>query len=164
MSAGPAVVAELRDGTPVGAWLFKARPDVWDIATALRDHSGLDTWRMAPSYRTGLVAAGQPCALWVTGAATATAAPGVWAVGHITSEPYEDAGDPDDELWHDETARRQIRPYVSVELDVLAHPIPRADLRADPRFERAEILVAPRVASPVALRPDEWTAIIDRVA
>ncbi len=162
--ADPVVVAELRDGTEVGAWMFKARPDVWDIATALRDRSGLDRWRMADSYRVELIAPGQPCALWITGPATGTPTPGVWAIGHITSEPYEDRGDPDDELWSDESARRQFRPYVSVDLDVLDQPITRAELRGDPRFESAEILVAPRVASPLAIRPLEWAAILDRIA
>jgi len=143
----------------VAAWLFKANPDVWDVVAALGNGIGLGSWRMAPSYRTGLVGPRHPCALWLTGPATASATPGVWAVGEVTSAPYDDAGDPDDDLWIDEGARRQVRPHVDVDLRVLDDPIPRSELRADPRFIGCEILTAPRVASPVAVSPGEWAVI-----
>ena len=45
---------------------------------------------------------------------------------------------------------------------MLTEPIPRAELRADPRFAQSEILRAPRVGNPVVLSPgeldvlDEW--------
>jgi len=116
---------------------------------------------MAPSYRVALVAPGHPCALWVTGPENARHTPGVWAIGEVTSEPYDDTGDPDDALWLDADAQRQVRPHVMVQLRVLEHPIARSVLLADPRFAESEILVAPRVASPVAVRPAEWAAIID---
>lgn len=160
-SSDVAELPQLRDGRRVAAWIFKARPDVWDVVTAVRDGSGLESWRMAPSYRVALVAPGHPCALWVTGPSSGRHIPGVWAIGEVTSDPFDDAGDPDDELWLDVGARRQVRPHVMVHLRVLEAPIPRSVLRADPRFADSEILVAPRVASPVAVRPAEWAAILD---
>jgi predicted RNA-binding protein with PUA-like domain len=116
---------------------------------------------MAPSYRVALVAPGHPCALWVTGSSGGGHTPGVWAIGEVTSEPYDDTGDPADDLWLDVGARQQVRPHVMVDLRVLESPLPRSVLRADPRFADSEILVAPRVASPVAVRPEEWAAILD---
>ena len=152
-------VAQLRDGTPVGGWLFKANPAVWDVLAFLRTGAEVDCWRMAPSYRVELVAPGQPAVLWVTGPAGGPHVPGVWAVGEITGEVYEDVGDPDDHLWRDRGAQRQVRPFVEITMRVLPEPVARADLATDPRFREAEILRRPRMGSPVALRPIELDAI-----
>jgi hypothetical protein len=62
----------------------------------------------------------------------------------------------------DRAAQREERPFAPVELTVLADPIPRSELRLDPRFSQTEILRAPRVGNPVVLSPgelevlDEW--------
>jgi hypothetical protein len=154
---------ELRDGTPVGAWLFKANPEVWDVLAFLRSGADVDSWRMAPSYRVDLVAEGQPAVLWVTGPANGDHVPGVWAVGEIAGEVFEDVGDPDDPLWRDHGAKRQVRPYVEMRMDVLAEPVSRMELAEDPRFGEAEILTRPRMGSPVALRPIELD-VIDELA
>ncbi len=159
----PAAFAELRDGTPIAAWLFKANPDVWDILAFLRSGAAIEHWRMTPSYRVDLVGPDQPAVLWVTGPASASYTPGVWALGRITGEVDEDVGDPDDDLWRDHGAQRQVRPYVEMHLEPLAEPIARADLADDPRFAEAEILRRPRMGNPVALRPAEYQAIVDRV-
>ncbi len=156
------VIARLRDGTEVGAWLLKARPSIWDIGTALGQGVELDWWRLAPSYRVELVHAGQPCAMWVT-RGDARVPSGVWAVGRVVGEPSEDTGDPDDPLWVDEGARRQVRPRVPVELDVLEVPVRREELVADPRLRGAEILRVPRIGNPAALTPAEWSALVDLV-
>lgn len=154
-------IAHLRDGTPVGAWLFKANPAVWDVLTFLRSGAEVDSWRMAPSYRVGLIQPGQPAVLWVTGAANAAHTPGVWAMGEICGEVFEDVGDPDDLLWRDRSAQRQVRPFVEVLLKPLPIPIPRTELRSDPRFAEAEIIRRPRMGNPVALRPIELDVIVD---
>ena len=160
VTASPAV-AELRDGTPVGAWLFKANPEIWDVLTFLRSGAELDSWRMAPSYRVELVRPGQPAVLWVTGAANAAHIPGVWAIGEIRGEAFDDMGDPGDPLWRDLSAQRQVRPFVEVLLSLLPNPIPRTALRADPRFVDAEIIRRPRMGNPVSLRPVELDVILD---
>lgn len=159
----PPTIARLRDGTPVGAWLFKANPEVWDVLTFLRSGADVDSWRMAPSYRVDLVHAGHPAVLWVTGPSNAPYIPGVWATGEVLGDAFEDIGDPDDLLWRDHAAQRQVRPYVELRLGVLAEPVARATLRDDPRFADAEIIRRPRMGSPVALRPGEWGAILDRL-
>ena len=72
---------------------------------------------------------------------------------------FDQTGDLDDPRWTDREAQRQERPFVPVELSVLAEPIPRAELRADPRFSQSEILRAPRVGNPVVLSPGELTVL-----
>jgi EVE domain len=153
MAAGP--IARLRDGTEVAAWLFKANPAVWDVVGAIAAINAdpgaepIDRWPMVASYRIDLVAPGQPCVLWVTGGRTARTT-GVWGMGHVTTEAYLDASDrrPDD-----------TKPWAGLDLEFLTQPIPLAELAADERFARAEIIRAPRVSSPVALTADELWAI-----
>jgi hypothetical protein len=156
---GPAV-AHLRDGTPVGAWVLKARPSVWDIGTAIGAGVPLDWWRLAVSYRAALVRAGHPCVMWVT-RGDGRIASGVWAVGRIRGEVYEDAGDPDDPLWRDEGARAQVRPRVPVELAVLHEPLSREELQQHPVLCSTEVIRAPRIQNPAVLTPQEWAAVQD---
>ena len=152
----------LRDGTEVAAWMFKANPDVWDVLAFLASGVDVDSWRMAPSYRVDLIEPGHPCVLWVTGPRGARHTPGVWAIGEITGEPFDDVGDPDDPLWIDLGAQRQVRPFVEVSMQVLAEPIPRQELAAEPGFAGAEILTRPRMGSPLAVTPEELDVILAR--
>ena len=152
-------IAHLRDGTPVGAWVLKARPSLWDIGEALRQGVELDWWRLAPSYRVELVRPGQPCVMWVT-RGDATTRSGIWAVGEITGEPVDDTGDPDDPLWLDHDAQRQVRPRIPVRLEVLERPVLREELLDHPDLVRTEILRVPRIGNPAALTPQEWAAVL----
>lgn len=156
------IIGHLRDGTEVGAWLLKAHPSIWDIGTALGEGVELDWWRLAPSYRVGMVHAGHPCALWVT-RGDARVPSGIWAVGEVTGEPVEDTGDPDDPLWVDEGARQQVRPRIPVHLEVLQVPVRREEMSSDPRLRSTEILRVPRIGNPAAVTPDEWAALLDLV-
>lgn len=153
----------LRDGTPVAAWMFKANPEVWDVVGFLRTGADVDSWRMAPSYRIDLVRPGHRCVLWVTGARTAAWTPGVWALGEITSRPFDDVGDAEDHRWRDLSARDRVRPHVMCRMDPV-EPIPRSDLAADPRFASAEILRRPRMGSPLAVTARQLSAIDDQVS
>lgn len=157
-----ATIARLRDGSPVGAWLLKASPSVWDIGAAIGAGMELDWWRLAPSYRAELVHAGHPCAMWITRGDNRVRS-GLWAVGRVVGEPVEDVGDPDDPLWRDAGAQRQLRPRIPVELRVLTAPLAREDVVEDPRLRRAEILRVPRIGNPAAFTPDEWDAVSDLV-
>jgi hypothetical protein len=147
----------LRDGTEVGGWLLKANPQVWDIATAIERGVELDWWRLRPSYRVNLVLPGQPCSLWITASSAHPA--GLWAIGEIRGVPELDVGDPEDNLWCDEVAQREERPYVAVHLELLSAPLLAVDLRSDPRLSRAEIFRAPRMGSPLAWSVEEWSAV-----
>jgi hypothetical protein len=154
----PAVVARLRDGSPVAAWLLKARPSLWDIGRALRDGVELDWWRLAHTYRAELVHGGQPCAMWVTRGDPATPS-GIWAIGEVTDDPVDDVGDPDDPLWRDRGAQRQLRPRVPVRLRPLARPLLREEFESHPDLDAAEILRVPRIGNPSALSPRQWQAL-----
>ena len=66
-------------------------------------------------------------------------------------------------LWVDEGARRQVRPRIPVELEVLEVPVRREELASDPRLARSEILRVPRIGNPAAFTPQEWAALTDLV-
>jgi hypothetical protein len=140
--------------------MFKANPDVWDVLAFLETGVDVDSWRMAPSYRVDLIEPGHPCVLWVTGPRRARHTPGVWAIGEITGEPFEDVGDVDDPLWIDLGAAHQVRPFVEVSMQVLDEPVPRAELAAEPMFAEAEILKSPRMGSPLALTTEELDIVV----
>ena len=156
------MIARLRDGSPVGAWLLKANPTVWDIGSFLASGADVDRWRLAPSYRCALMLADHPVVLWVTRGDPVFVA-GVWAVGHVTAEPSDDVGDPDDDLWRDRGAQRQVRPYVEVRMSVLDRPVAAEAVRAHPDLVGMELLRAPRMGSPVALTPQEYRALVGLV-
>jgi hypothetical protein len=149
-------------GHDIAAWILKARPDLWDVADWLAGDEPAGSWRLADGPRVDLLASGQRCFLWVTGPAGARLRPGIWAAGRITGEVFVQAGDLDDPRWTDRDAQRQERPFVPLTLDRLVEPIPRSELRADPRFAGSEILRAPRVGNPLVVTPaeldvlDEW--------
>ncbi|HLU41923.1 MAG TPA: EVE domain-containing protein [Microthrixaceae bacterium] len=159
----PTTIARLRNGEPVAAWVLKARPSLWDIGAALRAGVELDWWRLAHSYRAELVGPGHPCVMWVTRGDPDTPA-GVWAVGTVTGLPVDDSGDPDDPLWLDEAARRQVRPRIPVELEVLERPVLLEEVRDHPVLSGTEVLRVPRIGNPAALTPDEWAALEELLA
>ena len=156
------MIARLRDGSPVGAWLLKANPAVWDIGSFLASGIQVDRWRLAPSYRCDLMRPGHPVVLWVT-RGDPEFGPGVWAVGQVTAEPADDVGEPDDELWRDRGAQRQVRPYVEVRMSVLSEPVSADEARAHPDLAGMELFRAPRMGSPVALAPGEYEAMVGLV-
>jgi hypothetical protein len=84
-------------------------------------------------------------------------------MGMVAGEPGRDVGDPDDPLWVDEGARRQLRPVVPIRVQVLQVPVRREEFRADPRLSGAEILRVPRIGNPSALTPGEWSALVELV-
>jgi hypothetical protein len=94
------------------------------------------------SYRLALMAAGQPCLLWLSGRDR----PGVHALGEV-------AGDVED---------RADGPVVPVRLALLGEPVPRADLLADPRMRDAEVLRMPAGSNPSWLSADQFAAVLDR--
>ena len=124
----------------VACWLLKtARPPAaidpgWRPGTAVRVRRCL-----RPSYRLGLMAAGQPCLLWLSGPRES----GVHAVGVLVAPP-----DPD---------------TVEVELHRLAEPLPRAELLLDPAFATAEVIRMPAGSNPSYLRPAQLAPVLARL-
>ena len=93
------------------------------------------------SYRLDLMAPGAPCALWLSGPEQ----PGVHALGVVAGEVTEDDGGP----------------VVPVRLALLADPVPRAELLADPRTRSAEVLRMPAGSNPSWLSPGQYAAVLE---
>lgn len=151
-------IASLADGSPVGAWMLKASPAIWDIGAAVEQGLTLDWWRLAETYRAGLVRKGHPCVLWITRGDSRVPS-GIWGYGVITGDAIASPGDPDDPLWIDVVARGQVRPRIPVEMKILVVPLRREEVMSDPRLGRLEILRVPRIGNPAAVSPDEWEVI-----
>lgn len=155
VAGSPRPIATLRNGTEVAAWLFKAKPEVWDVIGAIEatladpGRPVITSWEMAESYRVDLVAPGHPCVLWVTGGRHASTT-GVWGLGRVTTVPRPAA-----------PVGGRPRYEVGLDLEFAGRPVRLRDLLGDERFVRAEIVRAPRVSSPVALTASEVDAIVD---
>ena len=127
----------------VACWVLKStRPPSaiapgWDVT----EHRFLDRC-VRRSYRLDLIAPGQPCLLWLSGRDR----PGVHAVGEI-ADGVEDRAD---------------GPVVPVRLALLAEPVPRADLLADPRMRDAEVLRMPAGSTPSWLSAGQFAAVLER--
>ena len=96
---------------------------------------------LRPSYRLGLMAAGQPCLLWVSGARD----PGVAAVGRLAGVPGDDG-------------------RVEVELFPLRATVERSALLLDGRFRAAEVVRMAAGSNPSYLRADQLAAVRERLA
>jgi hypothetical protein len=144
--SGP--LAVLRDGTEVAAWVFKAKPEVWDVEGHLAREGSVDRWTLAPGYRGDLLAAGHRAVLWLTGARA-----GVIASGTVTGPAYDE---------FDEFDEKEGRPrrWAPVHLDAV-RPVGKPTLLADPRFDRPEVVRLPRLGSPLALTRTELAAVDD---
>lgn len=130
----------------VGAWLFTCHPrEFAELLPGLRAGGRVDAWCVRPSYRLGLVAAGQPAVLWVSGARGAVPEPGIWMSGRMT-------GDID---------RSGERLRAGLDLVLLDAPLPRDVLRADPRTTRMEVLRAAQMSNPSVVAPGEWAVIAE---
>ncbi len=94
------------------------------------------------SYRLDLMAAGQPCLLWLSGRDR----PGVHALGTVEGPVEEDDGGP----------------AVPVRFTLLSEPVLRADLLGDPRMRDAEVLRMPAGSNPSWLSAVQFDAVLDR--
>jgi hypothetical protein len=144
----------------LGAWMITCNPKVWDLATFLElDEEVIEDWSVVPSYRTELMAAGQPIMFWVTGADDDSPEPGLWGAGVVTGEVGTRPVADNPGLWLDEQRQRRRRAFVPIELRLLGKPIPRSELRADPRLAGMEVLRQPQMANPLVVTRKELEAI-----
>jgi hypothetical protein len=128
----------------VACWVLKSTLPPEEIVTGWHPGTHRDLPRcVRPSYRLGLVTAGQPVLLWLSGRAQ----PGVHAVGVLTGAARTD-GD---------------GPVVPVRLTRLAEPIGRAELLADPVAGQAEVLRMPAGSNPSWLSGPQFAAVLARV-
>jgi hypothetical protein len=129
----------------VACWVLKtARPPAELVAEWRPGTTEELTRCLRPSYRLDLMADGQPCLLWLSGRDR----PGVHAVGSLAGPPQQDAGGP----------------VVPVRLTLLAEPVDRAELLADPVARHAEVLRMPAGSNPSWLSREQFDAVLDRMA
>ena len=124
----------------LGAWLVKAS----GAAPSTREHvrtgfAGVETWCVRPTYRTDLVAAGQPVLLWVSGSEPGLPA-GIHAHGRTTGP-----------------ARDGVMPIVLVPLD---QPLLRSELVGDPDLAALEVLRMPAGSNPSYVTPGQLEVLV----
>jgi hypothetical protein len=136
-------VARLTDAD-VACWVFKSSVPPSRLAPGWQPGEIRSLTRcVRPSYRLELMAPGRPCLLWLSGRADA----GVHALGTLTDGPHEADGGP----------------VVPVRLTLLAQPLPRAALLADPVARDAEVLRMPAGSNPSWLSAAQFAVVLDRV-
>jgi hypothetical protein len=130
--------------TDIACWVFKSSVPPDELVPGWRPGASHSLTRcVRPSYRLELMAAGQPCLLWVSGRVD----PGVHALGTLTDGPREDGGGP----------------VVGVRLTRLRDPLPRAALLADPVAREAEVIRIPAGSNPSWLSADQFAAVLTQV-
>jgi hypothetical protein len=128
----------------VACWVFKSAVPTAQLAPGWPPGTARTITRcVRPSYRLELMAPGQACLLWVSG----RTGPGVHALGTLTGGPQEADGGP----------------VVPVELTLLADPLPRAALLADPVARGAEVLRMPAGSNPSWLSAAQFAVVLDLV-
>lgn len=127
----------------LGAWLVKASPGTSSVEELLSLLTGATERCLRRSYRTDLVAPGQPVLLWVSGHCRDLPA-GIHAQGRSTSPAREVAG-------------RGLA--VGVELEPLEQPVLREELLADPLLHHLEVLRMPAGSNPSFLTRTELSEL-----
>jgi hypothetical protein len=128
----------------VACWLLKSSLPPEVVAPGWVPGASRDLDRcVRRSYRLELMAAGQPCLLWLSGRDR----PGVHAIGVLTAG-VTGTGD---------------GPVVAVRLTRLQKPIDRAELLADPVARGAEVLRMPAGSNPSWLSAAEYAAVLSHL-
>jgi hypothetical protein len=131
-------------GGDVACWLLTTSRAPAEIAPGWRPGTERELTRcVRPSYRLALMDAGQPCLLWLSGRQH----PGVHALGVLAGPADVDVDGP----------------VVPVRLTLLAEPVGRAELMADPEARDAEVLRMPAGSNPSWLSPAQFAAVLARV-
>ena len=131
----------------LGAWLLKGNADRRDLAAHFARDPHVDRWGVHPSYRTALMAAGQPVLFWGSGSRNRRLGYGIWGVGEVAGPARYD---PEAQRW-----------TVPLEL-VIREParwVRRDELRDDPRLAMLEVLRQPQAANPSYVTVAEFAAL-----
>lgn len=137
------------DGKPIGGWVLRAEPGVFDVAETLAEFGQVFRFPLDPSPRADLLDAGQPCFLY---SADTSKVVGIWAVGEVVAANTLIEIDATD-------GPGQSQLYAEVELLPLVKPIPVDKLAGHKVLSQGELLTAPEQSNPIVLRPEEVGAI-----
>jgi hypothetical protein len=130
----------------LGGWLLKGNADHTDLAGRFAQDPRLTRWCVRPSYRLGLMRAGQPVLFWASGSRRRDLAYGIWGFGELTGPARRD----DDAGW-----------WVPLRLSVADESarVPRPTLRADPDLADLEVLRQPQAPNPSFVTVRQLAAI-----
>lgn len=137
------------DGTPVGGWVLRGDRSVFDIGPMIERFGQVYRYPVDPGERADLMAAGQPCFLYLTDTSRVV---GLWGVGEVVAPVLPVAGDGTHQGGTDEL-------LAEVEMLLLQKPIPADKLRADPVLAASELFTAPGRPNPLVLEPAAVRAI-----
>jgi hypothetical protein len=136
------------DLADLGAWLLKGNADRRDLAARFAIDPLVETWGVHPSYRTAMMAAGQPVLFWGSGSRHRLPY-GIWGSGEVAGPP----------AYHPE-AGRWLVPLNLVIWD-RDEWVPRSELRGDPELAGLEVLRQPQAANPSYVTKAELAALRD---
>ena len=139
-------------------WLLQGNPNRWLVHDFFRDHTAAELTSWSVTRYLDDLSEGDGVALWLAGPDG-----GVVALGTVAG-PVEQAVGSEDPYSADAKDAAGVRWIVPLQLlEVFNdHPIPRGELREDPRFSSAMILRQPSDGNPFRLIDDEWDAILER--
>ena len=141
--------AHTPDGTPIGGWVLRADPAIFDVEPMLEAYGQVFRYPLAPSDRVELLEPGTPCFLFRSDTSKVV---GIWAVGEVVAPAFEAPIDQDDP-----GAGTQF--FAEVELLPLDKPIAAGKLKDLAPFADGELLTSPDQPNPIVLRPEEVRAI-----
>ena len=137
------------DDTPVGGWVLKADPAVFDVTQMLEDFGQVFRYPVEPGARADLMEAGQPCFLFRSDTSRVV---GIWAVGEVVATCFSAPLDEDDPA-----AGEQL--FAEVELLPLEKGIPIDKIKAHKILGQGELVSVPQHTNPIVLRPEEVRAL-----
>lgn len=143
------------DGTEIGAWVLVADPDAWDLERTDQDGSDagggaaegaddeIETWALTNVACAPLMRAGDPCLIWVTPSTSSDTDGGLWAVGELLGEAFDE----------------DRATYVEVSVQRLSTPVPPSAFRRDPDLAAVEVLDHEGTGNPLTVTPHEYAEI-----
>jgi hypothetical protein len=131
----------------LGAWLVKGNADRADLAGRFALDPRVTAWCVQPSYRLGLMRAGQPVLFWASGSRHALPY-GIWGLGRLSGPPR---------LSSDGGWSVPLEVSIADRGDRLAREV----LKADPRLRDLEVLRQPQAANPSFVTRAQFAAIND---
>ena len=150
--------AETKSGKPIGGWLLKANPHVFDVVGNFDEEGVILYWTLNQTYRVDLLQPGQPVFLWI-GLGDDDEGSGLLGVGTVRTEAH--AMKADLEAWADQSAAEKVRVGCGFWIERLTSPVPRAEFTAHPLLASTELIKSRQMGNPIALTPDEVDAIRD---
>lgn len=135
----------------MSGWIFQGNPKRYPVLDHLLDGEREINWSVARHLDD--IQVGDNAALWVSGDRA-----GIYAIGQVTGELYEDVADSD---WIDPKDRGKVFMFCPLRWDDvrIEHPILKTDLLGAGGFEQARIIRQPMAGNPFKVTEDEWRMI-----